>query len=41
MSAAKYQTEYDGARRAGMLTRTIAGYDGSRGNHVFAAMWSK
>lgn len=40
MSAAKYQTEYDSARHAGMLTRTIAGYDGSS-SHVFAAMWSK
>ena len=40
MSAAKYQTEYESARRADMLTRTIAGYDGA-GSHMFAAAWSK
>jgi hypothetical protein len=41
MSAAKYQTEYEAARKAKMLTRTIAGYDGAVSNHVFAAMWRK
>jgi hypothetical protein len=40
MSPAKYQTEYESATRAGMLTRTIAGYDGAHG-HEFAAMWQK
>jgi hypothetical protein len=41
MSASKYQSEYDAARKARMLTRTIAGYDGAVSNHVFAATWRK
>ena len=41
LSAAKYQSEYDAARAAKMLTRTVAGYDGAVSNHVFAAMWRK
>jgi hypothetical protein len=41
MTAAKYQAEYNAARGARMLTRTIAGYDGAISNHVFAAMWRK
>ena len=41
LTAAKYQSEYEAARAAKMLTRTIAGYDGAVSNHVFAAMWRK
>jgi hypothetical protein len=41
LSAAKYQHEYEAARKARMLTRTIAGYDGAASTHVFAAMWRK
>jgi hypothetical protein len=41
MSASKYQTEWESARRAGMLTRTVAGYDSASSHHVFAAMWRK
>ena len=41
MSASNNQSEYEAARKAKMLTRTIAGYDGAVRNDVFAAMWRK
>ncbi len=40
MSGAGYQTEYDSARAAGLLTRTVTGYrDG--GQVAYAAVWRK
>lgn len=40
MSGAGYQTEYDGARARGLLTRTVTGYrDG--GGVRYAAVWRK
>ncbi len=40
LSASDYQSEYEAARNRGLLTRTIAGYDGAD-SHRFAATWRK
>lgn len=41
MSSAQYQTEFDGALGAGLLTRSVTGVDGASQNHRFHAVWRK
>ena len=41
MSAGQYQTEYESARAAGMLTRAVTSFDGAQSQHRYAAAWWK
>lgn len=41
LSASAYQTEYNSALNAGMLTRTVSGVDNAASNHEYIASWAK
>lgn len=41
MSGAKLQQEFNSALKSGLLTRSIAAFDGAKSNHRFAASWWK
>jgi len=41
LTTENYQTQWKNALNAGMLTRTLAGYDGAKNSHRFAAAWRK
>jgi hypothetical protein len=40
LGASEYQAEWESARKQGLLTRTVTGYDGAS-RHIFAAAWMR
>lgn len=41
MSTSQYQTEFESAHAAGMLTRAVTSFDGAQSEHRYAAAWWK
>lgn len=41
MSSREFQDEWEAARKAGMLTRSVTSFDGAQTQHRFAAAWWK
>lgn len=41
LTANQYQSEFNSAHKAGLLTRAVSGYDGAKSNHRYIATWRK
>lgn len=41
LTKSSYQSEFNSAHQAGLLTRAVSGYDGAQSNHRYIAIWRK